>query len=273
MSSAMSRANWNLSNVALRLLMLMLACHPCLAAAEASHYQKGLELFSAGQEREAIAQFVIAAEKSQTCEKIFASPKLENLPSWPCDLKPGKPVKNENLEPLVWFQVANIKWNQESEKLKSLGKPERGHHDRSLFQEFLARWPDSSFAARAALILMEDGFCVTWAGFPDCGMIEVQGYEELLKHYPGSEMREEIELKRAKVYYQMAWLWQNGAGVKSDRWSDLFRSQSLEIVRRLKQSPNQQIKQETDELEQKLNKDFARPLAPLVVRVLTPDYY
>jgi len=255
------------------ILLILLPALAGPAAAEESHYLQGLALFRTGQTERAIAQFLAAARESKACAALLTDPGLAEFPPGACG--PGKvePKGNDqNLEPLVWFQVARIKWRQESVNVQSQGKPGRSHHDRTLFTEFLKRWPASELAGEAALILLEDSFCATWAGFPDCGMLEAKGYEELLKRYPGSGLRDEIELKRATVYCQMAWLWQNGAGEKIDRWSDLFRSQSLEIARQLKPSPNPAIKKAADELEQKLQKDFPRPIAPLPLRVLDPNY-
>jgi hypothetical protein len=170
------------------------------------------------------------------------------------------------------FEAAKTRWEGESAKLKSAGKPERGHHDSSLLTEYVKRWPAGEFADQAALMLIEDSFCATWADYPDCGLLEVKGYEELLTHYPGTALKDEIELKRAQAYYEMARLWLSGSGQHSDNMSDLARGQSLEIALELKTSKNPEIQKSAGELEQKLATDFTRPIAPIPSGVLQKDY-
>jgi len=177
-----------------------------------------------------------------------------------------------NQEEQAAFESAKMKWEEESAKLKSDGKPSRGHHDRGLLTEYISRWPHGESADQAALILIEDSLCATWANYPDCGLLEVKGYEELLSHYPGTALKDEIELKRAQAYYEMARLWLSGSGQHSDNMSDLARGQSLEIAQELKTSKNSEIQKSAGELEQKLARDFPRPIAPVPSRVLQKDY-
>jgi hypothetical protein len=171
------------------------------------------------------------------------------------------------------FQELTGKWDRETAALNAQHKPERGHHDPALAIQYLRSYAKGKNSDRVFLLLLEDGFCSTWAGYPDCGAIEIKGYERFLENFPDSALKEEIELKMARDYFSMAWLWLNGKGERSEKWSDLFRAQSLEITRKLARSSNPQIRQAASELEQKLGKDFPRPIAPVPSQVLSPDYY
>jgi len=254
-------------------LLFLLGLAFISAQARQSDYLKGIELFRAGDDLKAIEAFSVSAQNSKACLAIFRDQALSAFPELACDAVKNPPEPAiEDLKSVVWFQAARIRWEEESAKLNAAGRPERGHHDRSLLNEFLRRWPGSEFADRAALILLEDGFCQTWADYPDCGIIEAAGYENLLADYPGTRLREEIELKAAKAYCRMAWLWLYGQGQHSDRWSELFRGQSLGMARRLKKSSDQKIGKSARELEQKLINDFPRPIAPIPARVLDPNY-
>lgn len=179
----------------------------------------------------------------------------------------------DNQPEQIRFQELIDKWDRESAGLKARGKPERGQHDKSLLIQFLQRFPKGEYSERVYLLLLEDGFCQTWANYPDCGAIEIAGYEQFLENFPDTRLREEIELKMARDYHQMAWLWLKGDGEHSDKWSELFRGQSLSMARKLQKSQNPQIKQSALELEQKLFNNFARPVAPVPPQVLRPDYY
>ena len=176
-------------------------------------------------------------------------------------------------EEAIRFQELINKWDHESAELKAKGKPERGHHDKSPVVEFLRKYPKGEYSDRVYLLLLEDGFCSTWANYPDCGAIEITGYEKFLDSYPDSPLKEEVELKMARDYFSMAWLWLHGDGEHSDKWSDLFRAQSLGMAKNLKKSQNPQTRLQASELEQKLLKKFPRPIAPLPPQVLQPDYY
>ena len=176
-------------------------------------------------------------------------------------------------EESIRFQELINKWDQESAGLKARHKPERGHHDKSLALEFLRKYPKGEYSARAYLLVLEDGFCSTWANYPDCGAIEITGYEKFLDSYPDSRLKEGVELKMAQDYFSMAWLWLHGDGEHSDKWSNLFRAQSLDMAKNLKKSQDPQIQEAASELEQKLLKKFPLPIAPVPPQVLRPDYY
>jgi len=201
---------------------------------------------------------------------IFLATGLALLSLCPC--LAWQALAQGNEEELSWFRVAVARWESESAARSAQGKPERGHHDRSLFIEFLSRWPNSEFADQAHLLLLEDSFCVTWAGYPDCGLLEAAAYNRLLKKFPGGSMREEIELRRAAVYYEMARLWLKGEGAHSERWSDLCRAQSLEAALKLKSSSNPATSDAATRLEQKLTREFDRPMAPVPAQIPDPGY-
>jgi len=181
-------------------------------------------------------------------------------------------VSGEKPEEAAFFYAAKAEWDQETEKLEKQGKPAKGRRDQKLLREFLTSWPESDFADQAFLTLLEEGTCLDWKGYPDCGVIEVRVYEEFLKRYPNSQLREEVELRMAEAYYQMAYLWIKGAGEHSEKWSDLFRAQGLKIALKLKKSHNPAVSKSVEELEKKLSNNFPRPIAPIPAEVLRPDY-
>jgi len=243
------------------------------ANAEKSHYLLGVERFNSGKEQEAFEQFILAGKNSQRCLDIFKNFNLDFFPESDCEKGAPPEISDSELNELVWFQVARIKWEQETKRLIQENKPTRNHHDPSLFIQFLKRHPTSRYLDRVFLILAEESFCQDWAGYPDCGMIEVSIYEQFLLSFPQSQLREEVELKRARVYYQMAWLWLSGNGEHIEKWAELFRAQSLKIVLNLKNSPNWQVKNSAVEIEQKIYNDFPRPIAPISSELLERDIY
>ncbi len=172
----------------------------------------------------------------------------------------------------VFYRAAEKEWERQTVELEKSGKNPKGRRDLGLLREFIRRWPESEFADRFFLKLMEEGTCLEWKGYPDCGIVEVRVEEEFLERYPNSPIREQVELQMARAYYQMAWLWVNGAGEHSDKWSDLFRAQSLTITLHLKKNHNPELGKAAEELEKKLTNDFPRPIAPIPSDVLSPDY-
>ena len=237
------------------------------------HYQKGLQLFRDNQPRQAIEEFALAAGQNESCLKIFSDPTITSLPETGCGKSMNQqPSSDDKIYAAVWFQVARLMWDQETRDAEANKMPSRGHHDRSLLTEYVRRWPRGDYADRASLMLIEDSFCTTWANFPDCGLVEVKGYEELLDQYPGTLLKDEVELKQARAFYEMARLWLSGSGQHSDNMSDLARGQSLEIARELKSSQSLEIQKSAGELEQKLVQEFSRPIAPVPSRVLQKDY-
>jgi len=242
------------------------------AKAGKSHYLLGLELFNSGREPEAVEEFILAGKNSQRCLDIFKNFYLDFFPETDCEKAPVSEIAEPELKELVWFQTARIKWEQETKRLIQENKPTRNNHDQSLFIQFLKLYPTSRYLDRVFLILSEESFCQDWAGYPDCGMIEAKTYEQFLLRFPKSEIRQEVEVKLARVYYQMAWLWLFGNGEHIEKWAELFRAQSLKMVLSLKNSPNWQIKNSAVELEQKIENDFPRPIAPFPSELLGKDY-
>jgi len=208
----------------------------------------------------------------KTAKTILLLSFLLAVPAFGGQPNNGK-ITDENDQERVRFQELKDKWDQESAELKAKGKPGSGHHDKSLASEFLRKYPKGEYSDRVYLLVLEDGFCSTWSNYPDCGAVEITGYEKFLDSYPDSPLKEEVELKMARDYFSMARLWLHGDGEHSDKWSDLFRAQSLDMARKLKKSQNPQTRQAASELEQKLLEKFTRPIAPVPPELLRPDYY
>ena len=191
----------------------------------------------------------------------------------PCTAGFNSGVSGEVREDAVAFYKAKAEWEKEEENFKKQDKPSKGRHNQKMLREFLRKFPESEFADNAFLMLMEEATCADWNGYPDCGVIEIRFYEEFLKRYPESEMKDEVMLKMAEAYYQMAYLWVYGKGAHSEKWSDLFRGESLKIAVQLKHVDNAMIRKGAEELEKKLKDDFKRPIAPIPAWVLDPRYF
>jgi len=185
----------------------------------------------------------------------------------------GGSVLRASPESEAAFVNAKARWDQESAKFEFEKKSARGRHDKSLLVSYLRQWPRAGNSDQAFLMLIEDGFCATWAGYPDCGVIEISAYEQFLSAFPTSEMAEQVKYKMAEDYYQMAWLWTNGKGVHNERYADLFRAQCLTLCRELKDAKDPAVKAAAAGLELKTQNNFSRPIAPMPPRVLQPDYY
>lgn len=240
-------------------------------------YLEGLKKFKEKKDLEAIKLFINASYLSDSCALIFKNQEISQLPESNCELKSGASSSSHSreFEALVYYRVGVLRWEEESrELLKESGVILPNHHSKAVFEELIKLYPESSFSDNAHFELLKEKFCANWNNYPDCGILEIRAYEDFLSRYPQTELRFEVEYKRAETYFKVAKLYLNGAGVPNPTKADLFRSQSIRICQKLLSSnAPEQLKIKTNELLRHLEQNFPRPAVSLIEEVVNPDYY
>lgn len=97
-------------------------------------------------------------------------------------------------------------------------------------QRLLSEYPNSSSADDAALMLIEDGFCLTDAGFPDCLALTIRGYEAFLAAYPNSDRRPQALKLLAAHYLDLSFRYEQAKPWQSAEKAELCLGRALQLA-------------------------------------------
>ncbi len=200
-------------------------------------YIKGVDAFNDGRDREAVELLTEAAGGSGYCRAVFEDPQQEKvLLKMDCAAIVNEPLSGPvDDDPLddVLFRLGSIRWMEETQALDESASPKRGMHSGAFYNRLLAECPESPFVAAAALRILEDGFCGSWSGYPDCAKLEIERYEEFLQAYPESELKPYVLGQMSERYlalagfYDQARPWGNPALVELCRISVFYLLKDL----------------------------------------------
>jgi len=106
-----------------------------------------------------------------------------------------------------------------------------------LLRRLAAEHPGSARVDDAALLLIEDGFCLTDAGYPECVGFAIEGYEAFLRAYPYSDRRSRVLRQLVERYLELSSRYEQERPWNSPERAELCRGRALEIAERLAANP------------------------------------
>jgi hypothetical protein len=214
------------------------ATPPAPASPPANEAKSADELFLEGQralgfgQRERAADLLIAAaRKDRRCVDLMFDLRFQSwLPAQGCSEIPGitpAPVTGDPA-PCVLDRLGLL--------MKERARQDRPDDAIALrraggdyFQRAVAEFPDSPWAGDAALQLLADGDCLTDAGFPDCTMFRIKGYEQWLSTYAKSPRRFGAIKLAAESYLELAGRYEQDRPWHSPLRAELCRGRALEL--------------------------------------------
>ena len=106
-----------------------------------------------------------------------------------------------------------------------------------LLRKLVADYPQSAVADDAALRVIEDGFCLTDAGYPDCTALAIRGYEAFLDAYPYSDRRTYVLKRLATNYLDLSFRFEQDQPWQSPEKSERCLGRALQLAELLAQGP------------------------------------
>jgi hypothetical protein len=189
----------------------------------------GQQAFNFGQEERAAELLMAAARGDSRCvDLLFDERYLSWLPREKCSeiisLKPAG-VSGDRA-PCMLYRLGMLQ-KRAREKEGELAVRRAGRY---YLRRAVSEFPDNVWAGEAALQLLEDGRCLTDAGYPDCAVFLLKGYEEWLSKYSESSRRFEVLKKAAENYMVLAQKYEEDRPWQSAMRSELCRGRALELA-------------------------------------------
>jgi hypothetical protein len=200
-----------------------------LSAAEL--FARGREDFERGDDDAAADYFLMAARKNPGCTLGFAQ-DASSLPTGCGDpAGPSIPLSR------MLYRLGTIRRDRvKSGPASSPGRVMRA--GAAFFQKAVEEGEDDVFRARAGLALVEAGLCMEDAGCPDCAIWAIESYEKWLKEYPRARERDEVTLRLAELYLDLAGRFEEQGRPWFNRAkAELGRGRALELAAGLVERP------------------------------------
>lgn len=194
------------------------------------NYMKGMKALHAGADKEAAGLLIKAAREDRRClllleEEIRASKSSIKICS---DLEPVDELLAGDPAAEVLYRLAAFRKNSARSQAGEATARKAG-------QYFLSRATEefrgSPWADAAELSLIEDGFCLDGAGFPDCTAWEIRGYEQWLKGHSASSQKPPVLKSLAGKYLALAGKFEEDKPWKNAIRGEICRGRALEIAK------------------------------------------
>ena len=196
-------------------------------------YLKGQKAFREGRDRAAANLVMEAARKDWRCHSVLGDARFAAwLPPTPCSKQPGlkRPGGGEDPGAEALYRLGMIRRNSSIPGMAGTELRDRGRYflDRLVSEFKSGAWVDD-----AALVLVEDGFCIVDEGHPECVAWRIKGYERWLGEYPNSDRRAEVLTEVAQLYLELAKRYEEPSAWNSAVTAELCRGRAMEVARKL----------------------------------------
>jgi hypothetical protein len=194
-------------------------------------YLKGQKAFREGRDREAADLVMEAARKDWRCHSMLGDARFAGwLPPTPCSRQPGlkRPEGNEDPGAETLYRLGMIRRNSSVPEMA--GTDPRGRY---FLERLVSEFKSGAWADDAALVLVEDGFCIVDEGYPECVAWRIKKYERWLGEYPYSDRRAQVLTEVAKLYLELAKRYDEPSAWTSAVTAELCRGRAMEVARKL----------------------------------------
>ena len=97
-------------------------------------------------------------------------------------------------------------------------------------RRLVAEYPNTGVADDATLRLIEDGFCLTDAGYPDCNAFAIRGYEAFLAAYPYTDRKSYVLKRMAANYLDLSFRYEEDRPWQSAEKAELCLGRALQLA-------------------------------------------
>jgi hypothetical protein len=193
-------------------------------------YEEGLRAFAAGDDYNAVRLLTAVAAADPACLAVLADPRFEkNLPAGPCRAVAAvgwpAPIGDPAAYPL--YRVAELRKAQAERRGGEMARRKAGEEQ---LRQLIAEHSASPLTDNAALVLVEDGFCLADVGYPECIAWTIKGYEGWLKAYPYSDQKPRVLKTLAERYLILADRLDQPKPWHSPERAELCRGRALELA-------------------------------------------
>jgi hypothetical protein len=194
-------------------------------------YMAGQLAFRRGNDEEAADLLIRAVRGDWHCLAMMRDNRFQLWISLtPCAENPGlvKPDTSEDPGPEALYRLALVRKNQARQKQMEEGAVRKAGE---FFLTRLVRdFSESSWADKAALLLLDDGLCIEDEGYPGCLAWEIQGLETWLSMYNGSDLRSEVLKRTTQSYLELANRYEEPKAWNSPVKAELCRGRAIQMA-------------------------------------------
>lgn len=184
-------------------------------------YVLGLQALERGEYEQAADLLIEAAREDKDCLVAIAR-EQDMLPEScePAEM-PG-PHLGGDPAPFVLYRLALHE--------KAAGGDRLGRAGKYFLERIVRDHAGSPWEDDAALMLIQQGFCLVDAGYPECVEWEIRGYEQWLKDYPLSDRTPEVMLELARDYLELAKRLERDGPWNSPVKAELCRGRAFQLA-------------------------------------------
>ncbi len=194
----------------------------------------GRSAFNQGRDKEAADYLIEASRLDWQCLSVLRDMRYTKwLPVKPCGQNPAlRPVGDvEDAASETLYRLALLRRSRaRKEGVGEARLRKEGHY---FLERLVSEGKGGSPADLGALMLVEDGFCLDGAGYPECKALEIEGYESWLERYPESANAPEVMKRMAERYLELADDFERPEPWRSEARAELCRGKAVVIARRL----------------------------------------
>ncbi len=228
-------------------------------------YLQGVRAFQEGRDQEAARALTESARLDGRCLSLIEG-RSDSLPERPCSQVAGveKPHKGDPAARIL-YRLAVISKGQAPEEAASR------HAGWDLLERIIRSHQGSPWEDDAALLVLEDRFCLDRGGWPACIEWEIRLYEQWLSAYPFSDHKPKVMRSLAERYLMLARMYEKDEPWSSPVIAELSRGQAWWIANRLdKNQPGAKYESWAGGFKQKI-KETGKPYSITPVHALPEE--